>query len=106
MRKEATRRAFLSRAVKGTGLVVGFGAGLFVDLKFNASEGVGVAKERVQIGVSTAHATCGAGMNCSGGGGQCGAGMNCGGGGGQCGAGMNCSGGGGQCGAGMNCGGR
>ena len=47
--------------------------------------------------------TCGAGVNCAGGGGACGAGVNCAGGGGICGAGVNCAGGGGVCGAGINC---
>ena len=96
-----TRRQFLKAATAATG----FSAVLLGSVKFDVNDGIRIGKQKISVGVPEAHALCGAGLGCSGGGGQCGAGLGCGGGGGQCGAGLGCSGGGGQCGAGLGCGG-
>ena len=89
MPKKLARRDFLK---KSAGITAGFAVGMFGSLKFNSEDGIKIGKDRVRFGVAEAHAMCGAGYNCSGGGGECGAGYNCSGGGGQCGAGYNCSG--------------
>ncbi len=98
MENEA-RRKFVKYGIATLGAFIASAAVVSID----KAAGFKVGDHTLNVGMSEANATCGAGMDCSGGGGQCGAGMNCGGGGGKCGAGMNCSGGGGQCGAGMNC---
>lgn len=85
---KATRRNFIKY---GLATIGGFIASTIL-VKVDKGTGFRVGEHTIDVGTSDAKAVCGAGMNCSGGGGQCGAGMNCGGGGGRCGAGMNCSG--------------
>jgi hypothetical protein len=96
-----SRRRALKFGLRAAAALAAFGLDVKVDKKSGFD--VGVTNPGVSVGISEANATCGAGLNCPGGGGECGAGLNCPGGGGVCGAGLNCPGGGGVCGAGLNC---
>lgn len=95
-----SRRKFLQYGFIGA---AGFLSAL-APVKLNMDEGFKVGEGKIPgPGMAEAHAACGDGLGCSGGGGQCGAGLSCSGGGGRCGDGLGCSGGGGRCGAGLGC---
>ena len=69
----AARRGFLKSAV----ITAGAAAGFLGAVKFDAKDGVKIGNSTVGFGMSEAHATCGFGAGCSGGGGQCGFGAGC-----------------------------
>ena len=85
---DLNRRRFLKYGLITAGSVVSLASILSLDVK----SGFETADHEFKLGQSQAHAMCGTGMGCSGGGGQCGTGMGCSGGGGQCGTGMGCGG--------------
>lgn len=100
MASRQNRRKFLKYGFIGA---AGFLAAL-TPVRLDMAEGFKLSEGGITgLGMSKAHAACGASLSCAGGGGECGASLNCAGGGGQCGASLNCAGGGGQCGAGMDC---
>ena len=77
---DQSRRDFLKDALKFTAVVTSGIAVSSLKIKINPDEGIKIGQgNRVSVGMSEASASCGSGMNCSGGGGQCGSGMNCGG---------------------------
>ena len=93
------RRDFLKTALVTAGSIAGF----LTVFKFDYSEGVKVAKSKMALGMSEAHAACSYGSDCAGGGGSCSYGSSCGGGGGTCSYGSSCGGGGGTCSYGSSC---
>ncbi len=88
MSEVKSRRKFLKSALVAAGGITA----LFADVKFNTSDGVKIGQKTVRVGMSEAHARCGNGWDCSGGGGQCGHGWECSGGGGVCGKAWECGG--------------
>ena len=84
----SARRGFLRKSL----ITAGATAGFLASVKFDAKDGVKIGNSTVGLGMSEAHAMCGAVGSCSGGGGQCGAVGSCGGGGGKCGAVGSCAG--------------
>jgi len=102
MGEELTRRRFMKY---GLVTVSAFAASV-VAITLDKSSGFQVGRNRVNVGMSQANATCGFAASCSGGGGDCGFAADCAGGGGKCGFAANCAGGGGKCGFAANCAGQ
>ncbi len=74
----SNRREFLTKSLGFVG--IGIAAVVASKVNFDKSKGLGISKSTDdQKEGAKAYATCGFGMNCSGGGGQCGFGMGCGG---------------------------
>lgn len=88
MGDDLTRRRFMKYGLATLGAFVASAVAITVD----KTSGFMVGRNRVNVGMSQANATCGASFNCAGGGGECGASFNCSGGGGKCGASFNCAG--------------
>lgn len=72
-KKITSRRGFLRTAL----ITAGSAAGFLGAVKFDAKDGVKIGNSTVSLGMSEAHATCGAVGSCAGGGGQCGAVGSC-----------------------------
>jgi hypothetical protein len=98
---QKSRRNFLSVALKGVSILMGFQ--VLAPLEFFIGGKTSFIEE-IQ-----AQGACGNLMDCAGSGGKCGSAMDCAGGGGKCGSSMNCAGGGktstgsGACGTAMDC---
>lgn len=73
MGDEFTRRRFIKYGLATVGAL----AASTLVTSIDKSSGFMIGRNRLNVGMSQANATCGAAYNCSGGGGQCGAAYNC-----------------------------